>query len=125
MKKCIRLLVCGDRNWEDKSMIMVCVLDLLTSGKKIDVIIEGEARGADSLARDVAKELGIPIEAHPAQWAKYGKQAGILRNIKMLEVGLPDLVMAFHDNIEESKGTKHMMTIAKKAGVKVNHFHHN
>lgn len=31
----------------------------------------------------------------------------------------PDLVLAFHKNIAESKGTKHMMEYAKKKGCPV------
>lgn len=36
----------------------------------------------------------------------------------MLKLGA-DLVLAFHDDLESSSGTKDMLTIARKAGVPV------
>jgi hypothetical protein len=37
----------------------------------------------------------------------------------MLDEGKPDLVLAFHENIDESKGTRDMVHRARGAGVKV------
>ena len=37
----------------------------------------------------------------------------------MLDEGKPDTVVYFHDNIERSKGTKDMVSRAKKAGLPV------
>jgi hypothetical protein len=78
-------------------------------------IIHGCATGADSAASDFAStnfclELGFP-----ADWAKYGKKAGYIRNKQMLDEGQPDLVVAF----EGGKGTTMMIDLARKAGVKV------
>ena len=54
----------------------------------------------------------------PAKWEVYGKQAGPIRNQEMLQECKPNLVLGFHDNIAVSKGTKHMLNIARNAGVK-------
>lgn len=110
----MRVLVCGDRNWTDKDTIRKFLLEYNPT-----VVIEGEARGADSLAREVAEEASIPVEKYPADWDKYKKAAGPIRNQEMLDKGKPDIVLAFHDDLENSKGTKHMVAIAKKAGFKV------
>ena len=48
----------------------------------------------------------------PAEWDKYGKAAGVLRNQQMLDEGYPDLVVYFHKDLENSKGTKDMVTRA-------------
>ena len=58
-----RLLVCGDRNWQDKEYIRAFI-------KRInpDVIIEGEARGADTFARQIAEEMDIKVMSFPADW---------------------------------------------------------
>ena len=48
----------------------------------------------------------------PAEWDKYGKAAGVLRNQQMLDDGHPDLVVYFHKDLENSKGTKDMVTRA-------------
>lgn len=108
----MRLLVCGDRNWTSVESVL-SQIELLNPS----LIIEGEARGADSIAREVAIHLGIPVLKFPADWSKHGKAAGPIRNAQMLKEGRPDFVLAFHHNIEESKGTKNMIMIAEKAGI--------
>lgn len=84
-----------------------------------EVIIEGEAAGADSIARDVAESLGIPVEKYPANWTAHGLAAGPIRNRQMLTEGKPDAVLAFHDDIEASKGTKDMVQAAMLADLPV------
>lgn len=112
----MKVLVCGDRNYADKEAIKRTLLDLLRA-YDITCIIEGEAKGADTLGRIVAEELGITVEKYPADWLKYGRSAGPIRNRQMLVEGKPNLVIAFHDDIEHSKGTKNMLEQARKAGV--------
>lgn len=114
-----KVLVCGDRKWTDYKLILT-VLEML----KPDVVIEGECRGADLLSKRAAIELGIPVEAYPADWKMYGKAAGPIRNRQMLKEGKPNLVVAFHDDINHSSGTKNMVNIAKKAGTKVSIVEH-
>lgn len=84
-----------------------------------DLVIEGEAKGADLLASDAAFYFGIPVLRFPADWDKYGRAAGPIRNTQMLKEGKPDLVVAFHDNINASKGTLNMVQQARKQSVKV------
>lgn len=82
-------------------------------------VIEGEANGADLLGRRAAEELGLPLIPVKAEWDKFGKSAGPIRNRKMLtlEIGKPELVLAFHDDIENSKGTKDMVQLAQLKGI--------
>jgi hypothetical protein len=84
---------------------------------KIDVVIEGEARGADTMGRLAAEDFGIPVLKFPANWGVYGKVAGPIRNRQMLSEGRPDLVLAFHNDIANSRGTKDMVKAAMKAGI--------
>jgi hypothetical protein len=69
------------------------------------------------MGAQAAAQLGIPVLRFPAEWRKYGHNAGPLRNIQMLSEGKPTLVFAFHDFIQNSKGTKHMVNAARQAGV--------
>lgn len=115
----MRVLVCGDRNWSDASLIAHHLAKLEHAE-----IIEGEARGADRLARIEAEKLGYVVHKFPAQWGVYGKAAGVLRNKQMLDEGKPSLVLAFHDDLEHSKGTGDMVRRAKARGIPVNHIHH-
>lgn len=110
----MRILVCGDRNWSKKEVIR----RELEKFPKETTVIHGAARGADTLGGIVARELGFSVEEYPANWEKYGKAAGPIRNRQMLETK-PDLVLAFHHDLNKSKGTKHMLKIAKEAGIEV------
>lgn len=112
----MRVLVCGDRNWLDYKLVQKTLFGL---GKGPHTIIDGEARGADSRGNEVAVLMGWPYKRYPADWVKYGKAAGPIRNQQMLDEGKPDLVLAFHDDLKNSKGTKDMIKRAEKAGVKV------
>lgn len=80
------------------------------------IIVHGVARGADTIAGEVAKKLGMSVEEYPADWKKFGRSAGPIRNRVMLDTK-PDLVIAFHNNIEESKGTKDCVTEARRRGI--------
>lgn len=114
----MRDLHCGDRNWTDREPIRFFIQGKF-DGFTADVIIHGAARGADSIAGEIAEKLGIEVEAYPAEWDEYGKAAGVIRNQQMLEVGMPDRVIFWHKNLEKSKGTRDMVRIAKEAGVTV------
>ncbi|MBQ6825554.1 MAG: DUF2493 domain-containing protein, partial [Clostridia bacterium] len=74
------------------------------------IIVSGAARGADAIGERYAKENGFRIEKYPADWEKYGKSAGPIRNKQMAEIS--DYVICFWN--EKSKGTKSMIDYAKK-----------
>lgn len=108
----MRVLVTGSRRWADYATIRnaICI-----SGASL--IIEGSALGADALAKWAAEDFGIPILTFNAEWSKYGKAAGSIRNQKMLDEGKPDLVLAFP--MSDSIGTWDMVNRARKANVPV------
>lgn len=80
-------------------------------------IVTGDCRGADEMIRSFATGTKRKVSIYRADWLFHGKAAGPIRNQHMLDEGKPDLVLAFHDNIEESKGTKDMVRRALKAGI--------
>lgn len=108
----MRVLVCGSRHFKDENK-MKEVLDAYS----ISEIIEGEARGADTLARRYGERLGIPVRKFPAMWDTHGRSAGPIRNTQMLKEGNPELCIAFRG--PNSRGTQNMIDQAKKAGVEV------
>lgn len=111
----MRILVCGDRKWTNRK-VLYAHLDLGERLSGFDLLIEGEYKGADTMARQWAESRGIPVEPHPADWEKHGKAAGPIRNREMLK-SKPHRVIAYHNSIATSKGTKDMVTIALKAGI--------
>ena len=105
----MKVLCCGDRNWLNYDVIVKRLSQL----PKDTIIIQGEARGADLLCKKAAIELGLEHLDFPANWKQFGRAAGTIRNTAMLNER-PDLVIAFHDNIERSIGTVNCLRQAEK-----------
>jgi hypothetical protein len=115
----MKVIISGDREWDNRQVIE----DRLRQLPPNTIIIEGGCRGADLSAREVALDIGLEVVEFPAAWKKYGpKAAGPIRNIKMLKTK-PDLVIAFHDDLGKSKGTKHMVLEARKRKIEVEIIH--
>jgi hypothetical protein len=117
----MRLLVCGSRTWTDQARLWQVLDQVVTEhGDGQVVLIEGDARGADRLAGQLARERGWRLERYPADWTRQGKAAGFRRNTRMLQQGRPDLVVAFTVGpLAESRGTADMVRRAQEAGVPV------
>jgi len=79
------------------------------------IIVSGHARGADTLGEQYAKEKGYELETYPADWDKYGKKAGFLRNEYMGDIS--NAAIGFWDG--KSHGTKHMIEYCKSKGLDV------
>ena len=114
----IKVIIAGTRDFNDYSFLKKN-LDYFLQGinpnnEEIE-IVSGNARGADKLGERYAKEHNLPVKLFPANWDKYGKRAGYLRNQEMANYS--DVLIAFWD--EKSKGTKHMIDIAKKQDLTV------
>lgn len=77
-------------------------------------IVSGGAKGADSLGEKYASEQGLTCTVFNADWDKHGKAAGYIRNEEMAKYGTHAVV--FWDG--ESKGSKHMIDLAKKHKLK-------
>lgn len=110
----MRVLVCGDRNWTDRQSIHNYLVALKQAG--YNEVIEGGARGADTIAGEEALKLHFSVNHFPAQWSKYGKAAGPIRNRVMLDQQ-PQLVVAFHNDLANSKGTAGCIREAKRRGI--------
>jgi len=112
----MRYLICGDRNWTNFKVIDT-FLDGLTEG---DVIIEGDCSGADKISGYLARKRGFEVIPVRAKWKEFGsKKAGPIRNQYMLDEYKPNTVIAFHNDIANSHGTKDMISRALKAKLPV------
>ena len=103
----MKTIIAGGRDFSD--------IELLT--QEIDrlpytpsEVVCGKARGADACGEMYAKINGLTITEFPAEWEKYGKRAGYIRNSIMAKYA--DALIAFWDG--ESKGTKHMIDLARE-----------
>lgn len=107
-------MVTGSRDWTDREAIR----DAFSMLDRDALIIDGMARGADQIAYEETKALGFQNHARfPAQWAKYGKRAGPIRNRLMFDTARPDLVVAFP--MKRSRGTRDMIDYATSKGCPV------
>jgi hypothetical protein len=115
----MRLLVCGARTWWNDQYLWNVLRGFNLPGEEL-TIIEGEAVGADQCARHWGEVNKRPVLKFPADWNKYGKAAGPIRNKQMLDEGKPDMVLAFVDKpLAESRGTSNMVNQSVKAGLPV------
>ena len=102
-----KIIIAGGRDFMDYNLLKEKANKILQE-KRVShkiVIISGCARGADTLGLRYASENAFDVEEYPANWDKYGKKAGYMRNVEMA-----DALIAFWDG--KSKGTKHMIDIA-------------
>jgi hypothetical protein len=122
----MKILITGCRDWKDYDMILSSLEKAIHENGVIFpnvYIVHGAARGADTIGALAALQLGIPknnIKAYEADWKNKGRAAGPIRNSLMLSANPDiDLVLAFHDFLPNSKGTKDMVEKAKRKGIKV------
>ncbi len=107
------VIICGSREFSDYELLKekcnYYLSSKISKNKKI-IVLSGGARGADTLGEKYAKEMGFTLKTFPAQWSKYGKRAGYLRNKRMAEIG--NACIAFLSKDGENKGTTMMVNIA-------------
>src|SRR5215469_18772214 len=118
----MRILVTGSRTWTDRTTIYRALVEWMATdetGHPLHdqmILIHGGAIGADRIAGNFANAMGWGVEIHPAEWGTYGKRAGILRNVKMVDLGA-DIVLAFIRDY--SPGATHCATYAGACGLPV------
>ena len=110
-----RLIVAGGRDFHDYQYLRSSLDYLLQNITDEIQIVCGMARGADRLGERYAKERGFSVAYFPADWDRYGRSAGIRRNVQMAENA--DALVAFWDGA--SRGTRHMIKTAKDHGLPV------
>ncbi len=103
----MRFAVTGGRNYSDSETIALALSDV----PRRWTLIHGAATGADTLA---ARLWDGPKEAHPAEWQRYGKSAGPIRNKEMAESGI-EMLLAFPGG----KGTEHMKEVCRSLDIPV------
>lgn len=128
-----RILVCGGRDygrfWNGTEWVpnrrqldrlrrtLDAALEAARSAGKVAVIIHGNARGADLLADQYAREKSLRVLSFSADWNLHGRRAGPIRNKQMLDEGKPHAVIAFPGGA----GTANMIKLAKDKGIPVLH----
>jgi len=105
-----KVIVAGGRYFNDYELLKN-KLDYILQNKLPNVeIVSGTAKGADTLGERYAKENNLGIHRKPADWDTFGKSAGYRRNAEMADYS--DGCVCFWDG--KSRGTKHMIDLAKR-----------
>ncbi len=108
----MKTIIAGSRNI---TQLKIVESTIIRSGFNISTVICGGAKGVDLLGEKWAKQHNILIEYYLANWNKFGKKAGYLRNEEMAKNA--DSLIAIWDGI--SKGTEHMIKLANKYHLKI------
>lgn len=127
-----RVLFSGSRDWTDDAMITGHLDALLEQYQGALEVIEGKAKGADTIVHNWCGTNGLKGYRHscnPVNWAfekkmdpMNWKMAGPRRNAKML-AKRPALVLAYHDQFRTEKGgTSDMVMKALQADIPVKLF---
>ena len=112
----MRTIIAGSRDiWCYSCVRKAVELARNIKGIKITEIISGGAQGVDTLAVRYARQNKIPYKVMKAEWKKFGKKAGYVRNAGMASEA--DALIAVWNG--KSKGTKHMIDIATKRKLQV------
>lgn len=115
----LHILVCGGRHFTNYTVLCDILDNVIGDIKEIE-IVSGHCQGADMLGEKYAQERDITVKIFPADWAKYGRKAGPIRNKQMIDYIKNfgnRLVVAFTN--ENTVGTKNTITLAKKAKIPV------
>jgi hypothetical protein len=114
----VKVIIVGSRNYGDFG-ILIKVINKAYDEEKIsitEIVSGGASSGSDKFSEQFAKEANIPITVMKANWGMYSRSAGILRNVAMANSGA-DALICLWDGL--SPGSKHMIDIAKKKGLKL------
>ncbi len=114
----MRVIIAGSRNITNIEIVRQVLRDIGLMPKDITEEVCGMAKGVDTLGAKIAQEHGIPVKPFPADWNKYGKRAGHLRNAEM--AAYADMLVAVWDG--KSPGTKNMFETMKRRN-KIVHVH--
>jgi len=109
-------LIVGSRSYTDYASFKAKCDTLLADKADIE-IVSGGASGTDAMAERYAHELGYSLQIFPAEWSRYGKRAGYVRNREMhayISTFAERGVIAFWDGT--SKGTAQSFALAKEFG---------
>jgi hypothetical protein len=116
-----RILVTGSRylhNYQGiLTAIITAVVEVWHDHDQI-TIIAGHARGTDRIAEHIGARLDLDVESFLADWKRYNRRAGGIRNQKMVDRGA-HICLAFFLIGALNDGTTDCVIRARKAGIPV------
>ena len=101
----LRILVTGSRSWTDRYIIRRALLRVVRDrDPQLVTVVVGAARGADTLADQIARGYGWSVEQHPAGgFVQHGRERWRVRNQHMVDLGA-DTCLVFADRWDSGSG---------------------
>jgi hypothetical protein len=119
MTEVTRILVTGSRTWTDATTIAAVLRQWRAPGA---VLVHGGARrGVDRIAAGIWRAWGLPTEEHGADWQRYGRAAGPIRNQPMVQAGA-DVCLGFLE--DHSRSATHCADTAEDADIPTRRYRH-
>lgn len=116
-----KVIIAGGRDFTNIRYLTGACDGVITNYAGPDVeIVSGGAQGTDRLGEAFASLHDYRLRVFHADWKRYNKAAGPIRNRQMAEYA--DILIAFWDG--KSGGTKNMIDEAEKLGLSVFVFHY-
>jgi hypothetical protein len=110
----MKVIIAGSRHINDKNALSSLIEH---SGWDIEEVVSGGCRGVDVMGEEWAAEHSIPVRTFAADWARYGREAGELRNREMAKYA--DGLILLWD--AKSPGSSCMLREGSKAGIQIQH----
>lgn len=112
----MKVIIAGSREFTDYGQVNTLIGNTLWDADFYPTeVVSGTANGIDKFGEIWAESQRLPVKRFPADWKTHGKRAGYLRNAEMADYA--DALVAIWDG--ESRGTKHMIDLATKKGLRV------
>jgi len=90
-----RIAVTGGREFDDFELMDLALRAIKEYLGTNVALAHGDQRGLDHMAEGWALNNDWWVAPFPANWQKYGKRAGPIRNQQILDEFNPDLVVSF------------------------------
>lgn len=109
----MKTIIAGSRTATKKDVYEA--LNFANISNYISEIVSGTAKGADTFGEEWAIENSFEIKRFPADWKRYGRKAGVMRNRQMAKYA--DCLIAVWDGT--SRGTENMIYEATRRNLKI------
>ena len=125
-----RIIVAGSRTIQDYNAVLRTVgnvISILAKEEQSSIknmkdrieIISGGAKGVDQLGEEFARKNDIKVKIFEADWDRYGKRAGPIRNSRMADYAKEKIGILILIWDGKSKGSRSMRDIAKMANLRI------
>lgn len=106
----MRTIISGSRTIQSYDTVLAAITAALAAGVTPTSVLSGMSPGPDILGYRWAMTQKIPVRQFVPEWSKYGKPAGIIRNMEMATEA--DAAIVLWDT--RSVGTMHLLSYMKK-----------